>query len=199
MFDPIFIRTDAVQTEGRLRKVMPKRISRLSPFIASFLALAFSALSIPADAQIVAFGASNVSGWNVAASDAFPAQLQAMLRAKGYHVTVLNAGVYGNTTADMRNRMDSDIPPGTTVVILDTSGEFFNNYTKGISREQGRADLAAIAAALRARGITVIPESTADMPARYRQEDGKHLTPEGHRLVASRLLPRVVQVLGRPR
>src|SRR5208282_626520 len=93
-----------------------------------------------ADAQIVAFGASNVSGWNVAAAEAFPAQLQSMLREKGYGVKVTNAGIYGNTTTEMRNRMDSDIPEGTTIVILDTSGGVFNDKLKGISREQGDAD-----------------------------------------------------------
>src|SRR3984957_14462808 len=94
----------------------------------SGLAILLLALGGRAHAQIVAFGASNISGWNVAASEAIPAQLQAMLRAKGYSVTVLNAGVYGNTTVDMRNRMNLDIPSGTTIVILDTSGELLNNY-----------------------------------------------------------------------
>ena len=94
-----------------------------------------------ANAQIVAFGASNISGWNVAASEAIPAQLQTMLRAKGYNVRVMNAGIFGNTTADMRNRMDSDIPEGTTIVILDTSGGLHNDAQKGISRAQGDANL----------------------------------------------------------
>ena len=92
-----------------------------------------------AQAQIVAFGASNVSGWNVAASEAFSAQLQAMLRAKGYNVKVTNAGIYGNTTTDMLNRVDSDIPAGTTIVILDTRGGLYNDSRKSISPEQGDA------------------------------------------------------------
>jgi acyl-CoA thioesterase-1 len=152
----------------------------------------------PAGAQIVAFGASNVSGWNVAASEAFPAQLQAMLHTRGYTVRVVNAGIYGNTTTQMLNRMDSDIPEGTTIVILDTSGGVFNNALKGISREQGEADLAAIAARLKARGIQVFPLSAADLPAQYRQQDGLHLTPEGHKLVAANLLPEIAEALGPP-
>ena len=151
-----------------------------------------------ADAQIVAFGASNVSGWNVAASEAFAAQLQAMLREKGYNVRVLNRGIYGNTTTDMRNRMDADIPEGTTVVILDTSGGIYNDSLKGISREQGDADMAAIMARLKARGIKVFPMSGTDLPAQYHQQDGIHLTPEGHKLVATRLLPQITEALGPP-
>jgi acyl-CoA thioesterase-1 len=151
-----------------------------------------------ADAQIVAFGASNVCGWNVAASEAFAAQLQAMLREKGYKVRVLNKGIYGNTTTDMRNRIDSDIPEGTKIVILDTRGGIYNDGLKGISREQGEADMAAIAARLKDRGIKVFPVSAADLPAPYHQEDGIHLTPEGHKLLAARLLPQITEALGPP-
>jgi acyl-CoA thioesterase I len=156
------------------------------------------ALGGSAYAQIVAFGASNISGWNVAASEAIPAQLQSMLREKGYTVTVRNAGVYGNTTAQMRARMDSDIPEGTSIVILDTSGGFYNDKRLGVSREQGEADLAAIKARLAERHIKVIPISAAEVPAPYHQADGIHLTPEGHRLAAGNVLPEVVQILGPP-
>ncbi|MGD0960495.1 MAG: GDSL-type esterase/lipase family protein [Methylomonas sp.] len=149
-------------------------------------------------ARIVAFGASNVSGWNVAAAETFSARLQTMLSAQGYRVTILNAGVYGNTTADMLNRVDSDIPPDTAIVILDVSGGFYNNLTHGVSREQGEADMAAIETKLKARGVRIITESTADLPAEYRQPDGRHLNPEGHKFVASRLLPEVMEALGPP-
>jgi acyl-CoA thioesterase-1 len=151
-----------------------------------------------AHAQIVAFGASNISGWNVAATEAMPAQVQQMLRAKGYSVKVLNAGIYGNTTTDMRNRMDSDIPEGTTIVILDISGGTYNDSWKGISHEQGDADMAAITARLKARGITILPFSAADLPPQYHQQDGLHLTPEGHQLIASQLLPKIIDILGPP-
>src|ERR1022692_1228169 len=133
--------------------------SSLHNGIHAALALVLLGFCGPAHAQIVAFGASNVSGWNVAASEAFAAQLQAMLRAKGYTVKVTNAGIYGNTTTEMLNRVDSDIPEGTTIVILDTRGGLYNDTRKGISQEQGDADLAAIAAKLKARNIKVIPFS----------------------------------------
>ncbi len=162
------------------------------------LAILLPAISGPARAQIVAFGASNISGWNVAASEATPAQLQTMLRAKGYGVTVVNAGIYGNTTPEMRARMDRDIPEGTTIVILDLNGGLYNDTRKGISREQGDADLAAIRARLADRHIKVIPFSATDIPPQYHQQDGIHLTPEGHRLAAARLLAEVTEVLGPP-
>ena len=168
--------------------------SRIQPWLAILLL----ALGGRAYSQIVAFGASNISGWNVAASEAIPAQLQAMLRAKGYSVRVLNKGIYGNTTADMRARMDSDIPDGTEIVILDTSGGLYNDAQKGISREQGDTDLAAIKARLADRHIKVVPVSAADIPAQFHQQDGAHLTPEGHRLAAANLVPDITQILGPP-
>jgi lysophospholipase L1-like esterase len=162
------------------------------------LLFAVLALCGAAHAQIVAFGASNISGWNVAASEATPAQLQSMLREKGYHVSVLNAGIYGNTTPEMRARMDKDIQEGTTIVILDMSGGPYNNTRKGISKEQGESDLAAIKTRLEERQIKVIPFSAADFPAQYHQQDGIHLTPEGHHLAATNLVPQITEILGPP-
>jgi lysophospholipase L1-like esterase len=51
---------------------------------------------------------------------------------------------------------------------------------------------------LKARGITVIPESTAKLPLAYRQADKIHLTAEGHKLIAAKLLPRIIEVLAGP-
>ena len=170
-----------------------RRIQNYSVFVVISMAFCSSA-----HAQIVAFGASNISGWNLAATETMPAQLQEMLRADGYIANVLNAGIYGNTTAEMRGRMDSDIPQGTTIVILDTSGGIYNNSLKGVSREQGDADMAAINARLKARGITTIPVSGANLPAQYHQQDGVHLNAEGDRLIASQLLPKIMDILGPP-
>jgi len=160
------------------------------------LVIALLALAARAHAQIVALGADNFSGWNVAASAAIPAQLQLMLRAKGYSVLVLNAGIYGNTTADMRAQLDRDTPAGTVIVVLDTSGGLYNDTLKAISRAQGAANLAAIKARLAARHIKVIPFSAAFIPPQYHQPDGVHLTPAGHRLAASNLMVPVIQTLG---
>jgi acyl-CoA thioesterase I len=168
---------------------------RSRAFLASIF-IAFIGFAGAAHAQVVAFGASNVQGYGVSPSEAFPAQLQAMLQAKGYNVTVQNAGVYGSTSTDMRARLDSAVPQGTKVVLLDVSGPQFNNRFKGISPEQGRADLAAISAELRHRGIRVVEVNSIGISQNYRQADGVHLSPAGHQLMANRLLPQVVRALG---
>jgi hypothetical protein len=94
--------------------------------------------------------------------------------------------------------MEADIPEGTTIVILDTTGGLYNDSFKGISREQGDADMAAITDRLKARGIKVFPFSAADLPAEYHQQDHVHLNPEGHKLLASQLLPQITEALGPP-
>jgi acyl-CoA thioesterase I len=146
-------------------------------------------------AQIVAFGASNVSGAGVEASQAWPAQLEALLQAKGYHVHVLNAGITGDTTANMLKRVDSSIPNGTKIVILDLSGGLFNDYKTNIPREKGVANLQEIAARLHKRGIKIIRETTTQLPENLKQADKVHLNTAGHQELAKQLLPSVIQDL----
>ena len=49
--------------------------------------------------RIVVLGDSLVAGFQLKASDAFPAQLERALKAKGHAVEIINAGVSGDTTA----------------------------------------------------------------------------------------------------
>jgi len=154
----------------------------------------------PALAQVVAFGASNVSGTGVSSSEAFPAQLETMLHAKGYSVSVTNAGIAGNGTQQMLARFDSAISGDARVVILDVGGGLWNNHRLGVDPAQGPADIAVMKAKLSARHIKIIDlHSSQGMPAAFFQPDGIHLTPEGHHLLASRLLPLVARALGPPR
>jgi acyl-CoA thioesterase I len=163
------------------------------------LALACAILmAAAAHAQIVAFGASNISGWNLPASEAVSAQLRGLLKARGYLVRVVNAGAFGNTTQQMLARMDTDVPDGTTIVILDVSGGLYNDAQNGLSRQAGEADMQQIESRLQARGIHILPVNAAQLPAEYHQADGVHLTAEGQRLTAEQLLPQVMAILGPP-
>jgi acyl-CoA thioesterase I len=148
-------------------------------------------------AQIVAFGASNVSGFKVEPSRTWPALLENLLQAKGYNVRVLNAGLYGDTTTHMLHRVDSSIPNGTKVVVLDMGGGFFNDKIQNISRDQGEKDLHEIATRLRARGIKIVPEYSYKLPDKFKQEDKVHLNVAGHRELAQVLLPDVIAALSR--
>ena len=77
------------------------------PGFLSILAAIFIFTSAPAGAAtIVALGASNTYGKGVARNQAYPAQLEAILRAKGANVRVVNAGINGDTTEGMLQRLD---------------------------------------------------------------------------------------------
>jgi acyl-CoA thioesterase I len=171
-----------------------------TPRILFFALFALAAAIVsPAQAQVVAFGASNVSGRGVSPSEAFPAQLEAMLRAKGYSVTVANAGNPGDGTQQMLARFDSAISGDARVVILDVGGGLWNNRRLQVDPAQGPADIAVMKARLTARHIRIIDLYTnRGMPPTFIQPDGIHLTPEGHHLLASRLLPSVARALGPP-
>jgi acyl-CoA thioesterase-1 len=143
-----------------------------------------------AQAQIVAIGASNVAGRGVSSSDAWPAQLEGMLAAKGRNVHVTNAGISGDTNAGMLARLDSAVPQGTKVVLLDRRGGGWNARRRGMGDQN--AELAAIEARLRGRGIRIIPMWWNAALRQYLQPDGIHFTVEGHRLVATNMLPAVM-------
>ena len=61
---------------------------------------------LAADAVVLAFGDSLTAGYGLNGKDAYPAKLQTALRAKGYDVTITNAGVSGDTTAQGLARLD---------------------------------------------------------------------------------------------
>jgi acyl-CoA thioesterase-1 len=71
--------------------------------------------------RIVAIGASNTHGWYVGKEGAYPAQLRALLQAKGIDAEVTNSGVPLDTTAMMLRRIDTDVPNGTDIAILQPS------------------------------------------------------------------------------
>jgi acyl-CoA thioesterase-1 len=79
-------------------------------------------------ATIVALGASNTYGKGVARNQAYPAQLEAILQAKGSSVDVVNAGINGDTTEGMLARLNQAVPNGTRAVILQPGG---NDRRKG--------------------------------------------------------------------
>jgi acyl-CoA thioesterase I len=60
------------------------------PVLLGPLWLAAHAQSAPL--RIVALGASNTAGWGVAPTESYPAQLEALLNARGMPATLINAG-----------------------------------------------------------------------------------------------------------
>ena len=141
--------------------------------------------------RIVAIGASNTHGWYVGNQGAYPAKLQALLRAKGIDAQVANAGVPFETTGMMLRRIDKDVPDGTDIVILEPGG---NDRRFLVPPQWRAANIAEMERRLHARSINVIVYDEW-IPLRYRTLDLIHLTHEGHAMIAAALLPRVMEIL----
>jgi acyl-CoA thioesterase-1 len=152
--------------------------------------------------RIVAIGASNTSGYAVGASAAWPAVLERMLKAKGYDVTVVNAGVTAETSAGTLSRVDSVVTPGTKIVIFDVGGG--NDADAGASG-QTAANTAQIAQRIRAHGAIAINASKQAVvgseksnPSAWIQGDPHHhITAQSHARVAASLMPKVVAAIGK--
>ena len=160
-------------------------------FVAMIALMLASAPAFAATVQIVALGASNTAGKGVGEAAAWPAQLEAMLRAKGHDVRVHNAGISGDDTSRMLGRMGSAVPDGTMIVILDKATS--NDRKRGVSTG---ANVAAIQSRLKARHIKsfVIP-GMHGWANQQLQADGIHITVAGHRAVAARLVPVVMSMM----
>ena len=148
-------------------------------------------LAAASQAQVVALGASVVQGQGVNSGEAFPEQLQAMLRAKGSSLTVSNAGISGDTTSGVLGRLDSAVPQGTRIVILLIGG---NDVRKGGTVADAKAGVAEIVSKLQARHIRVINAMPYYVAARGKGMvvvDGIHLNAAGQKYMASALLPQI--------
>jgi acyl-CoA thioesterase I len=86
--------------------------------------------------NIVAFGDSLTAGYGLPANEAFPAQLQRALDAKGLAVNVVNAGVSGDTATGGLSRLDWSVPDGTDAVILELgANDALRGFDPGVTRK----------------------------------------------------------------
>jgi len=144
-------------------------------------------------ATVVALGASNTYGKGVARNEAYPAQLQAILKARGINVRVVNAGINGDTTEGMLRRVDRAAPKGTDVVILQPGG---NDRRRGDATNRS-GNIEEIRTRLSARGTKVIVMENNAFRGLPHQSDGQHLTPEGYRMLAESFASEVARALGK--
>jgi acyl-CoA thioesterase-1 len=134
--------------------------------------------------NIVAIGASNTSGLGVGEQNAYPAVLERLLRQKGIDAHVINAGVLGDVTAGMRNRLDAVVPRGTDIVILQPGGNDLRFFG---SKEARSANIAAMVQHLHARGVRVIVYDPDPVPRDFYQWDGIHFNAVAHAKIAATL------------
>lgn len=103
--------------------------------------------------RLLALGDSLTAGYGVAADAAFPAQLERALRAEGYDVAVLNAGVSGDTTAGGKARLDWALADRPQVAIVELGA---NDGLRGLDPALTERNLDDILGRLRKAGVKVL-------------------------------------------
>ena len=119
------------------------------------LLTAFAGVSV-ADAEtlrITALGDSLTQGYGLPQGEGLVPQLEAWLRARGHDVTVINAGVSGDTTTGGRARLDWTLADRPDAVIVALGG---NDLLRGIDPALSRANLDAILTRLDDEGLPVL-------------------------------------------
>src|ERR1700684_1868771 len=153
----------------------------LTWLVAAALGSAWAGPAEAAALNIVAIGASNTTGFGVGAQNAYPAQLQALLRKKGIDANVTNAGANGDVTAGMLSRIDAAVPKGTDIVILQPGA---NDLRFCGTKAARAANIAAMVAHLHARGIRVIVYDPDKIQSDFYQWDGIHFNASAHARIA---------------
>ena len=175
--------------------------------IISIVSLLLSLPAFAAPVKIIALGDSATAGWLVARKDAYPAELERQLRAKGYDVTVKNAGISGDTSAGALHRLDLAVDPDTRMVLVEIGT---NDLRLHIPAAKMRANVTKIVRTLRKRHIAVLLIGLGSLdlsgiaraahvpyaqfklpPGQYRARDHAHFNAEGYRIVVARMLPQV--------
>lgn len=103
--------------------------------------------------RIVVLGDSLVAGYQLKASDAFPAVLEKVLNARGANVKVVNAGVSGDTASGGAARLAWAIADEPQVVVVELGA---NDGLRGIEPEITYAKLDEILTTLEGKGIHVL-------------------------------------------
>jgi acyl-CoA thioesterase-1 len=119
-------------------------------------ATAFFFATLPASADsltLVALGDSLTAGYGLPPDQGLVPQLQDWLTAQGASVTVVNAGVSGDTTAGGLSRLEWSLTPETDALMVTLGG---NDMLRGLPPEAARANLAAILQGAKDKGLPVL-------------------------------------------
>jgi acyl-CoA thioesterase-1 len=72
--------------------------------------------------EILAIGDSQTNGRGIPQSSAYPAQLEGLLRSEGYDLIVRNAGIDGDRSREIFNRLKHEVNDQTKIVLFMESG-----------------------------------------------------------------------------
>jgi acyl-CoA thioesterase-1 len=105
-----------------------------------------------APVKLAVLGDSLAAGYGVKPEQAFPARLEAALKAEGRAVTVLNQGVSGDTTAGGLDRLDWLLADKPDIVLVELGA---NDALRGTDPAVTEKNLSAIVEKLQAAHVAV--------------------------------------------
>ena len=134
---------------------MKRRVSLVALLVAILLCAAAQPKSEAKEQEmvVVALGDSLTAGLGLPQSESFPAKLEATLKAHGRNVTIVNAGVSGDTVSAALDRLDWALPPNTSAVIVELGG---NDALQGLPPAEIETSLAKIIERVKAKGLPVL-------------------------------------------
>ena len=98
----------------------------------------FATATFAAPVTVAALGDSLTAGYGLEQDQGFVPQMQAWLDAQGAEVTLLNAGVSGDTTAGGLSRVDWTLTPDVDGMLVALGG---NDYLRGLDPKVSRDNL----------------------------------------------------------
>jgi acyl-CoA thioesterase-1 len=164
--------------------VLRRFASVTTAFTLSFSLYAAQHRPVPApraEAIVDCFGDSITAGHGIDPAHAYPADLQALLDARGYHYKVVNSGISGNTSKDGVDRLKDVLRLHPAVVIVEFGG---NDGLRGIPIDVTRRNLDTIVGAILRSGSKVLLAGIT-LPPNY-GADYIHQFDETYRLIAAK-------------
>jgi acyl-CoA thioesterase I len=123
-------------------------------FITLLLAVFMTSAAVRAEPiTILALGDSLTAGLGLDQTQAFPARLEAALKAKGHDVVVMNAGVSGDTAVDGAARLSWALNDEVDAVLVELGA---NDALRGLPPAQAKAALAEILQTLKQRNLPTL-------------------------------------------
>lgn len=134
---------------------------RLRNLLVAAVALLAAAGAATGETRLLAFGNSLIQGYGLPAEEGFVPQLEAWLADNGApDVTVINAGVSGDTTAGGLARIDWALGDAPDAVIVELGA---NDMLRGLPLETLRSNLDGILAAIDAQDLPILLASVPTM------------------------------------
>jgi acyl-CoA thioesterase-1 len=143
--------SELVTSQEALQKVC-RLFAAITFCVMSLLTASVHAADAPL--RILALGDSLTAGYGLEdIGDAFPAQLEKALKAKGHNVVVLQGGISGDTTSGGRSRLEWSLGEKPDAVIVELGG---NDALRAVDPKITAENLDAIVKRIQQAGLPVL-------------------------------------------